>query len=511
MAQKEPKKPSSAPVKGVQQMYDEQKRTTNPILYIFSVAILVIIVVTFVGVPVISKMSGSNRIVFGTYKGKAIDYVPGNFLSDQKDALAEQIKQTGDNTSMEYQVYGVWRGAFDRAVLHTALITESRASGSAVSETRVDEALSRHPRFQENGEFSEKRYLKLSSSERFQMRNHTRDALAYQEYLADFFGLKRSTAEINFIKGLASPERKFRYAIFSFTAFPDPMVAQYGAQEAGKFQRMKLSMISISSSRQDAEKVRTEALDKTKSFEDLAKTHSRDLSADKGGELGWRYYHELEAQVKKAEDLKKIFTLKKGTLGDVVETVSGWAIYRCDEPAEAPDFKDAETLKMVRNYLVTFDKGKIEDYLVEKAKRFKESAQKADFLAVAGKENAATGDTDFFPINFGASFFLKPVSQTNDVLAGAAFREQFFQTAFSLKTDEVSDPIVLRDAVIVLRLLEERKAEEKALETLNLYYPMIARQFQEEDLQRFFMASKELKDDFNEVFSRYFFPDSKKK
>ena len=39
----------------------------------------------------------------------------------------------------------------------------------------------------------------------------------------------------------------------------------------------------------------------------------------------------------------------------------------------------------------------------------------------------------------------------------------------------------------------------------------IARQFQEEDLQRFFMASKDLKDDFNEVFGRYFFPDSKKK
>ena len=181
------------------------KQRTPKALYIFSIIILVIIVVTFVGAPVVGKLEGPGRIIFGYYKDKPIEYVPGNYFSRQRDLLAEQLRSQGDqNSSFDAQVYQVWRGAYDRTVFHTALVKMMEESGYSVSENLVDESLASYPAFMENGEFSVKRYQQTPASERYLIRKSVRESLLFQGYLQDLGTIPISTQEIQFLKSCFS-------------------------------------------------------------------------------------------------------------------------------------------------------------------------------------------------------------------------------------------------------------------------------------------------------------------
>ncbi|HOV39670.1 MAG TPA: peptidyl-prolyl cis-trans isomerase [Spirochaetales bacterium] len=481
------------------------KQRTPKALYIFSIIILVIIVVTFVGAPVIGKLEGPGRIIFGYYKDKPIEYVPGNYFSRQRDLLAEQLRSQGDqNSSFDAQVYQVWRGAYDRTVFHTALVKMMEESGFSVSENLVDETLASYPAFMENGEFSVKRYQQTPASERYLIRKSVRESLLFQGYLQDLGTIPISTQEIQFLKNLASPERKFKYIQFPFSEYPESEVQAYGQTNADKFKRARLSIITITTGKKDAEKVFERLQKKELTFEDAARSFSRDTFAEKGGEMGWRYAYELDTLIKNTTDTAKVLSLKKGEIEGPIESSEGWLLFRCEEEALHPDLNDPEVKKTVRSYMMSFERGKIEDYLLTQAKQFKEETASSSFESLARSKGFSIGETDYFPINYGNSVFLKPVSQTNSSLAGAAFRESFFVTAFSLKKDETSDPIVLGDSIVVLKMVEERTVDEKELQMLNIYLPYIIQQFTEENLQQFIFTSKDFKDDFNSVFFKYF-------
>ncbi len=485
------------------------KRHTPRGLYIFSVIILVIIVVTFIGAPVVGKIGGTGRIVFGYFKGKPIEYIPGNYFSQQKDLLAEQLRSQGDQKdNFEAQVYQVWRGAFDRTTFHTALVTLMEESGVHVSENLIDESLASYPAYLENGEFSEKRYRQTPLSERYAIRKTVRENLLFQAYLQDIGSIPLSGKEIQFLKSLASPERKVKYVLFPFTSYPESEVLSYLKANEAKFKRARFSLVTITTGKRDAEKVHERIEKKEITFEDAARSYSKDPFAEKGGDMGFRYAYELESIIKKPEDTAKIFSLAKGQISQPVESSDGWLIFRCDESAILADSTDPEVKKTVRTYMMSFERGKIEDYLLEEAKKFKEESKStaATFEVLATKRGLAVKETDYFPINFGNSVFLKPVSQTDSILAGAAFRESFFVTAFSLKPNETSDPVVLGDSITLLKLVDERAVKIEDLQILEVYLPYIVQRFTEEHVQQFIVTSKDFKDDFNSVFFKYFLP-----
>ena len=107
----------------------QKKREMHPFLYAFSVVVLVIIVVTFILAPATRGTGGRSSFIFGYYKGKPIEYVPDNYFSRRKDAVADQLRQSGDQGDVAAKAYQVWRTAFDQTVLHTAILTEAEAGG----------------------------------------------------------------------------------------------------------------------------------------------------------------------------------------------------------------------------------------------------------------------------------------------------------------------------------------------------------------------------------------------
>ena len=143
------------------------------------------------------------------------------------------------------------------------------------------------------------------------------------------------------------------------------------------------------------------------SFEDLARTHSKDIFAEKGGDMGYKYYYELREEFTSNAELDSVFNMNSGETSDVIKTSFGWVIYRIDEAKQLPDFSNEETLKTARTYMERFERGTIEDYLTKQAENFKTLAAQKGFEAAAAQEGIESDTTDFFPVNYGGLYFLK--------------------------------------------------------------------------------------------------------
>jgi len=487
----------------------EKRKESHPFLYAFSVVILIVIAVTFLGGPALSRAGRSGRIIFGYYKGKPIEFFPGNFFSQRKDIIADQLREGGEQDDLQVQAYQVWRTAFDQTVLHTAILQEAEESGVWISEDKLEDTLIASGPYSIDGKFSEERYNATPQTERASYQKLYREQLIHEQYIEDIFQAKRESAgEKQFLASMVDEQRRFSLVSFPFDDYPKEEIAAFARQNQERFRRIKLSRILIKSNEREAGEIRTKLIDRTGSFEELARAHSKDIYAEKGGEMGWRYYYDLEADFEDGEPVETIFQLQETEISPVLESRFGWIIYRCDTPALEPDFNLEETLQIVRDYMMRYEKGLIEDYVLSQAESFRERVDDVGFLGATLETDYAVGLTDYFPLNYQSYYFLSPVrsplEQVN--LSAAAFSEDFFIQAFSLAPGEVSSPILLDDQVIVLRLDDVREPPEREMELLDDYYTYYARQSSEQDLQNTLLNPDYIQDDFDRTFYEYVFP-----
>jgi parvulin-like peptidyl-prolyl isomerase len=469
------------------------------------VIVLVIIVVTFVGAPLVTQTAGrSRRIVFGTYRGEEIAYTPGNYFARQYQAIAQRMRDQGEDSNLQNQLRNVWRQAFNQTLFHTAIMQEAEASDITVSEARIDREIAQQPRFQENGRFSPERYRNTSSQERFNLRQYLREQVIHQKYLDDKLQLMKTSPDtVQFVKSMASPERQFRFVAFDYADYPDEEVVDYARENPDLFRRINLSVITITGSESEAEGIREQIVNRTNTFEELARAHSADQFADTGGDMGWQYFYELRPDFEDPEQLEQVFSLSQGEISPVLEARNGWIIYRVDEPSQAIDLENEDAVADVRSYLNSFERGRIEDYMAERAATFREAAQAATFADAAASQELSVRQTNYFPINYGnVPVFGRVSAQDSEILSRAAFRESFFVTAFSLEENEVSEPITLRNALVVMQLTDEREASEDSVAFLDSYYPFLVQQYQSQELQRTLLDPRYYEDNFAQTFAR---------
>jgi parvulin-like peptidyl-prolyl isomerase len=468
--------------------------------------VLVIIVVTFVGSPVAGRISGPGSIVFGSYAGREIAYQPGNFFAQQRDRLAEQVRQSGQNENIESQIFSIWREAFDQTVLHTAILVQVERAALQVSDERVDRALITNPAYTENGKFSEELYRKASLEERMRTRKLYREQLMSDQYTQDLFtGMKSGDQERAFIASMARNERSFDFASFAFSSYPTDEVKKYASANMARFRKIKVSRILIKSGENEAAEIRKKLLDKSASFEELARTHSKDSYADKGGDMGWRYAYDLEADFDKKEQVQDVMALKAAEVSDVLKASFGWMIFRCDSEAVDPDLADTAVLDTVRSYLLKYERGKVEDYFMGIAGKMSRRAGEIGFSAAAKEAGAPVAETTWFPVNLQNTFVLAPLKAIPDSAtpSSAVYNEDFFTRAFSLAKDQTSAPVVLDDRLVVLKLIGERQMPEANSQLMNSFTDYLANQSLKGDLQAELMDPKLLQDNFFDAFTRY--------
>ncbi|MFP4153617.1 MAG: SurA N-terminal domain-containing protein [Alkalispirochaeta sp.] len=487
----------------------EKKKPRTPLsrntwLYIGSVIILIIVVVTFIGAPVATSTMGSQRLVFGRYGNDDIIYQPGNFFARQYEVIAQSLRDAGDQTSLEMQLRLAWREAFNRTVLHKAVIAEAENAGIAVSESRVDEMIAEDPRFQVNGRFDSDAYRATSNQERFTLRGFHRENAVFDQVIRDALtGTRFSSREKRFVGELTGPQRSFDVVRFPFSEFPEDQVLSFISENPDLFTTLDLSVVTLGTEEEAAE-VRSRADEEGTPFGDLARTYSRDLYADQDGQIGPVFGYELQQELTNPADLAQLLELDEGEISPLIETTTGWAFYQADAEPTRSDVENEEVLSEARRYMEVYEQGRIQDFVRAEAERFAEVAGTDGFGAAAGSVGREILSTGFFPINYGNSQFFGQI-RSNDIpdLSDAAYREDFFEIAFSLESEEVSEPILLRQSALVLRLRDERPVDDDDVEFITEYYDEIARQFYSDEIEAGFVDEEKLEDNFAQAFNRY--------
>ncbi|KMP10341.1 hypothetical protein UR09_06550, partial [Candidatus Nitromaritima sp. SCGC AAA799-A02] len=174
------------------------------------------------------------------------------------------------------------------------------------------------------------------------------------------------------------------------------------------------------------------------SFAEMAKKHSDDpTSGAKGGSLGefpkGMMVPEFEAALEK---------LKIGEISDPVRSSFGFHIIRLDsvkeehiQPLEEVKEKVIETLKEIKSR--------------QKARRIAKhiyrSAKENQNLARAAQENQSAVQTTPF------------ISEANHIVPEIGTVPEFFNTAFSLEDNKVSEPVQTFDASYVLKVIAREK------------------------------------------------------
>jgi len=486
----------------------KERKTHGLGITIFSAIILVVIVVTFIGAPVVSKATESANATFGSYDGVTIDFVQGNTFAQQVEQLNrfyEQFSQGNNNVALQRQL--VWRQAFEQTALQTGLKREAERAGIVVTDGQIDKQLVGYSAYLKDGKFSEELYRNTSAADRFKYRQEAKNQLLIQQYATDHTqGPMISEATKAFVASMDYPQRKFSFVAFTDADYPAALVSAYAEKNKALFRTIDLSRITVTTSEGDATKVHDEAVKGDKSFADLAKTYSKDNLAESGGALNIRHYYDLKSDIRQTEDLDKLFGLAKGGISAVIKGEKSWTIYKINAPSADADLTSADTLALVRTYIARNDRGLLEDNLEAQAKAFAETAG-ADFAKAAKAANKTVAQTGWVALNFGNHDLFPSITEASkdSVFQGLSSNEDFFKKAFRLTVGQVSAPIVASPAVLVVKV-DEIKAAPAAGETAVLPAAVASNVVSERGsaLQKSILSSPRFKDEFQAEFDRLF-------
>ena len=479
------------------------QRSKNPLLYVGSLIVLVIITVTFIGTPAIGRFAaGGSGTVFGSYDGIDIEYRRGNYFDRQVLSISQQRRATAAQDAAS-EARAVVREAFRRAAFRVAVLAETTGANLAVSEQRIDSELIRSGPYVIRGVFSEEQYNATPASQKKVNRRLIEEQLLERQYFTDLGGLKTSSQAGAFFRQMATTERRFAVASFRFSGLPEPELGKFGSDNAALFRRIKLSRILLGGGSGEAEDVLGRLRDQSATFEELARLFSVDDIAT-GGEVGWKYFYDLERDFETAEPVETIFALDAGEHTEVLTSRFGEVIYRADAAVVAPDFTDPEVLAAVQDYLGRYQRGVVEDYYADQAAQFQQLAQSDGFGPAAAALGVEVVESDFFPVNFQNLILVSTVrAGDSDALRAAPYYEEFFRRAFSLEAEQISEPIVLDNQILVLELLEERTADETVLEQVDNYYSYFVASALDQDMRAQVYDSDRLVDNFDEAYSRF--------
>lgn len=485
----------------------EQRRRMHPVTYVLVVLVTVFAIIAFVLLPMYGRTSGTGHIVFGTWDRNEIAWYPGGYFDRQREAYARYAQESADaGTAMETQLYSIWHQAFIDTAWRVAALTQARRAGVEISEDALDKDLLTYGGYlDENGNFSEQLYTATPLSERVTTRQQRKEELLADRYFTDLAtGLRTGSREKAFFKAMAATERSFRFVRWEFSAFPDEEVRKYAQANAAKFRKAKLSRITVASER-EAKQLLSRLADGTTSFADLAKAHSQDAYASAGGDMGWQYAYAIEPDLEDKTQVAEVLALAAGQVSDPLKGPFGWTLYRCDSEVVDADLSDEAVLGDVRGYLMSYEKGKIEDWFTERAGKFARRAAETGFAAAAREAGLSVAETGYFPINLANTFRLSPVTAVPEEATpmSAAYSEDFFYRAFSLAKDQASSqPIVLDDQVVVLKVADERPIGPDKEAQLDQVLSYLANQSLQSDLEQELMNDARFKSDFDETFSR---------
>jgi hypothetical protein len=504
---------------------------SNPGLVIGTFVVLVIVIIAFVAVPAISPGRGGGNVdlTFGYYDKIPITYVSGNFFYETRDKVA-RYRQSTMNDNPVYMNYQIWHEAFELTVIHTAILQQMKKAGYTAPEKTVDRNMAALPDFQDNGRFSLTLYRQMDDNRRLSLWRRTQEDTIKEQFRSDTTSLLLPSAESQFIGKMAAIERSFDMAVFSVDAYPETEYEAYINEHPEYFRSVHLSIISIDTNEKEAGKILDSVKSGETTFEEAARTYSKDNYAANGGDMGIMMVHELKIDIPDESTREKVSALARNEFSDIIKSVSKnsedkeitlWSFFRMEEPAQSADPSDPAIMQKVRSYVRNSERGRMENWAIAQAEEFITLVNKIGFEAALSpvvlthedgyeetlfKDKIERRSFGPIPLNYGnVDLFTTLESQSVVELSRADSNENFWKAAFSTPVQSPSRPLVQGSNVLVLFPNAETSAEESAIEgIINVYNSYWLTYASEHGLQQHFLKSPKTEDNFNEIYIRYF-------
>ena len=476
-----------------------------------SLIILLISAIVFVLVPAMLGRGNNNKIPpFGKYDGTEIRYEQGSDFANYVSNYANLLKNRGQDINEKAYDY-IFSIAFYETVQKIAFSKAVSKSGYVVPQSAINRKMLPNF-FDSNGKYSPKLYKETPASTIEAMQKDFRNTLTESRYTDDLFGLqhavgkdslyglKTSSAETVFLQNIGKTKRSFNMVSFSMNDYPDSEKVAYGKANSQKFVKYTLSVITCDD-KAKAESVAKRLANNEIKFADAVGEYSKKTYSDQNGKLTSPYYYQLEKIIKNPDDFKALTELTKDKVSKVMETSQGFSVFHADGDAVQPDFTNDATVNDVYNYLKTYEAGHIEDYYTNIAKNFAASASSISFDDACSQYNLTKTEIPAFPLNYYSVSLAGSVDTKIAGLLGADKNENFLKTAFSLKQNEISSPVVNGTDVIVLQFINEI-AEDNAADDGVLKSEI--NNYDHSSASYVLMHSPKLKNDYDSVYHKYF-------
>lgn len=477
---------------------------------IASVVILIICLIAFVLPSTLGSGQNPNKLpAFGKYNGKEIKYEQGTDFADYVSYYG-QIFQSQYGKIEESAYYQIFNYAFNSAVTKIAYGDEVEASGYVVPKSLVNRELAKNF-YDENGKYSAKLYKQTPAATVNELKADIESNLFSSRYYDDNFGssterlgdqglygIKQSKAEESFLADYNKNQSSFNLAAFSLSDYPDSEKEAFGKNNTAKFNKYDLSLVICADSA-TADKALSRVNNEEITFTDAITEYSEKSYSDTEGKMTINYQYQIENILVNPEDMAKIANLKKGDKTDVIETKSGFAIFLANGDVASPDFTNADVIAAVQSYLSAYENSVIENFFIEKAKDFTNAVATSDFDAACEKFGTTKQELAAFPLNYGNVEIAAPVNTSVAALSGADKNDDFLKTAFSLKENELSKPLVLNNNIVVLQNTSKTVVEDSDIDIASE-----VGSFNEVTVQDAIMQSDKLENNFFEVYYNNF-------
>ncbi len=450
----------------------------NTVYTLGSLIILLICAFCFVVLPAVegrtSRNQGGDAPVFGKYNGKEIKYEQGsefaNFVS-QFGQMYQMYGQQLDQTTY----YQIFNQAFTSTVMNYAFTEQVKKSGYKVPKSAITRQIL--PYFQDSdGNYSSKLYKQASESIKQELHDSAESILTANRFSEDYFtteerlyltplyGLKTSEAEKSFIAKMNKEQRGFNVAVFPKENFPLEEKLKFANQNAAKFNKYDISVITVEE-KSNAESIAKRITNNEITFEDAVSEYSEKNYSDTEGKLTNSYQYQIENILENKEDLAAVTGLATNAVSAVIQTKTGYSLFRNNAAYTKPDFDTEDTQRVVTSYINAYEANLIEDYFTNIAKKFIAETKISDFKSAAEKFNAKTSEVAPFPLNYGNVDVLNKIDTSADGMTNAEKNENFLNAAFSLKLNEMSEPFVLNNTIAVIQYVTEGSSSDDDVNT----------------------------------------------
>ena len=451
----------------------------NTVYTLGSLIILLICAFCFVVLPAVegrsSRQQGADIPVFGKYDGREIKYEQGSEFANFVSQYGQMYQLYGQQLDQS-TYYQIFNQAFKSTVLNYAYTDAVKKSGYVVPQSAITRAIL--PYFQdENGNYSSKLYKQATDEIKQELHNSAEASITADRFASDNFasndetvgftalyGLKKSSAEQSFLASMNKEQRGFKMAAFSKNDYPLDEKLKFANQNAALFNKYDMSIITVEE-KSNADSIAKRIANNEITFEDAISEYSEKSYSTSEGKLTNSYQYQISAILQNKEDLASITGLSVGAVSDVIQTNSGYSIFKNDATVTKPDFNTEDTQRIVSSYIANYETTLIEDYFTAKANDFIKEAKASDFDAAAEKLSVKTSEIAPFPLNYGNVSILNTLNTSEDGMSNVEKNDNFLKTAFSLKLNDYSEPMVINNNIIVLQYT---KADSSADDDVNV-------------------------------------------